>query len=924
MDEAQFLEELKQDFFNEAQTLIESLEANVLIVEKDPTNHEAINEIFRVAHTIKGGSATLDLDRIARFTHEMENFLEEVRSGNVQLNPNFIDLLLKSIDIVKTLLAASYSNREEPEGYETDVIELLKKAAVKEETPMAEAVSEKPSSGLPSRQARLNLNEYERYVIKKAPSEGDTVYEVFVKFDNNNPMKAVSGLQIHSQLKDISEILKSVPDIDELMSDHFYSEVLFLVQSNQSQDVIYQKVYLSDVTELVEVSEFKEDMDEDSEKEIPLDQGITLDSGLIESIQKHLQAGKKVFKILVDFDDENPMRSVSGILFYTMLRTKGDVLISKPSYDEFKEDTFYPKGEFILVTQSDKDDLRNKLYLSDVTKGLKFQAFQRDDESSTPATPSPQVETSLSSEPTAESVPQVPFPDISKEEKVVVEPKVQRPQSPTPARSSSTNPERKPAASVLRVESSRIDDMLNLVGELVIIKASFMQLNDQGSAALDELSGALNQFKINIRQLGNDIDQLIDNQRSNSNHEASGDARKIVTQSTNGDLSDLGKKKEYFKDQLDNFLTFFDSHLPIQKVIQDKLKNSSQGLGRITDDLQESVMKVRMVPISQIFSRFPRLVRDISRNLKKNINLLMEGEETELDKSVIEDLVDPLIHIVRNAVDHGIESPEDRKANGKPEMGTVLLKAAHEGNTVTITVKDDGKGLALERIRKKAIESNLIDAGQELSSDELANLIFHPGLTTAKEVTSLSGRGVGMDVVKKKIENLGGMVEIITTQGQGSQFTIKIPLTLAIIQALLVKVQDYIYSIPINSVIETLRVGPEDIEILENSEVIRVREEVLSLVHLDQLFKHRKDRRDDDFFYVIVVGTSGRKIGIGVDNLVGEQDVVIKPLNNKYTNVLGIAGATILGDGQVSLVVDVTGLFNLIASERKNLLTVSK
>ncbi len=302
----------------------------------------------------------------------------------------------------------------------------------------------------------------------------------------------------------------------------------------------------------------------------------------------------------------------------------------------------------------------------------------------------------------------------------------------------------------------------------------------------------------------------------------------------------------------------------------------------------------------------------------------MEGEETELDKSVIEDLVDPLIHIVRNAVDHGIESPEERKANEKPEMGTVLLKADHEGNTVTITVKDDGRGLSLEKIRKKAIESNLIDAGQDLSNDEIANLIFHPGLTTAKEVTSLSGRGVGMDVVRKKIENLGGVVEIITTKGEGSTFTIKIPLTLAIIQALLVQVQDYIYSIPINSVIETLRVGPEDIEILENSEVIRVREEVLSLVHLDQLFKHRKGEREDDFFYVIVVGTSGRKIGIGVDNLVGEQDVVIKPLNNKYTNVLGIAGATILGDGQVSLVVDVTGLFNLIASERKNLLTVSQ
>ncbi len=920
MDEAQFLEELKQDFFNEAQTLIESLEANVLIVEKDPSNNEAINEIFRVAHTLKGGSATLDLDRVASFTHEMENLLEEVRSGNIPLTPNLVDLLLKSIDIVKTLIAASQSNKEEPAGYETEVIELLKKASIlkKEETPIQKVSSGKPSAVSPSRQDKLNLNEYERYIIKKASSEGDNVYEVFVKFDTNNPMKAVSGLQIHSQLKEVSEILKSMPDIDDLMSDHFYSEVLFLIQSNQNKNAIYQKVFLSDVTELVEVNEFKEDIEEDDKEEILTDTGLALDPELIQSIQKHLQDGKKVFKILVDFDDDNPMRSVSGILFYTMLRTKGDVLVSKPTYDEFKEDMFYPKGEFILVTQSDKNDLKNKLYLSDVTKNLKFQAFQKDDTSEAPQ--------DVTSPTPAERTTPAPFPGIDKKERPAEEPIGQIPQSqsPTSSRSGSNSPERKPAASVLRVESSRIDDMLNLVGELVIIKASFMQLNDQASAALDDIGGALNQYKVIIRQLANEIEQLIDSKSPNGTHSDTERNQGLMIQSTDEHLSDPEKRKEYFKEQLDGLLSFFDSHLPIQKVIQDKLKNSSQSMGRITDDLQESVMKVRMVPISQIFSRFPRLVRDISRNLKKNINLLMEGEETELDKSVIEDLVDPLIHIVRNAVDHGIESPEERKANEKPEMGTVLLKADHEGNTVTITVKDDGKGLSLEKIRAKAIESNLIDPSQELSNEELANLIFHPGLSTAQEVTSLSGRGVGMDVVRKKIENLGGMVEIITTQGQGSTFTIKIPLTLAIIQALLVQVQDFIYSIPINSVIETLRVGPEDIEILENSEVIRVREEVLSLVQLDQLFKHRKDERKDDFFYVIVVGTSGRKIGIGVDNLVGEQDVVIKPLNSKYTNVLGIAGATILGDGQVSLVVDVTGLFNLIASERRNLLTVGK
>jgi len=326
-----------------------------------------------------------------------------------------------------------------------------------------------------------------------------------------------------------------------------------------------------------------------------------------------------------------------------------------------------------------------------------------------------------------------------------------------------------------------------------------------------------------------------------------------------------------------------------------------------------------MVPINQIFSRFPRLIRDISKNLKKEINLVMKGEETELDKSVIEDLVDPLIHIVRNAVDHGIETPIDRESQGKPPAGTIELSAEHEGNTVSITIKDDGKGLSLQKIKQKAIDNQLIAPNQELSREELMNLIFQPGFSTADSVTALSGRGVGMDVVRKKIENLGGIVKINSEEGIGSSFSIKIPLTLAIIQALLVQVDKYIYSIPINSVIETLRIGPEDIEILENTQVIRVREEILSLVPLNRLFKHKSIDSADDYFYVIVVGTSDKKIGLGVDNLVGEQDIVIKPLNNQYTSVQGIAGATILGDGQVSLVLDIHGLFNLIATQKKHL-----
>ncbi len=938
MDDAQFLEELKKDFFEEAQTLIESLEANILIVEKEPTNEEAINEIFRAAHTLKGGSSTLDLDRIAQFTHEMENLLDEVRSGNIKLTSDIIDVLLKSIDIVKNLLAASHEDREQPPGYEDEIIKAIKNFAEGGQVQQQAAPqAEEPTQ--PKKKLELVFNEYERYLIKNAYNEGHTVYEVYVVLNKNNPMKTVSGLQIHSQLKEIADILKSAPDIDDLMSDQFYEEVVFIIQSNLTASDIHQKVFISDVTDFVEINEFKEDIEEEAEQLKKSENKLIISEEDQIQIISHLQTDKRVFKINVLFDDENPMRSVSGVLFYTMLRTRGDILKSLPSYEDFKKDTFYPRGEFILITDCSVEELKQKLYLSDVTKELKFQEFKKPDSQEAPAqAPAPpKIDTPAqikeqeppmaqpSPEPVVDAVA-FSAPTKTSSIETVVQPTVKPINLPKPAQAQPApasvpdGPEKdkRQLTSVLRVESSRIDDMLNLVGELVIIKASFTQSNDDGARLLEEFIGSVNNFKGIIRQYEGEINELIEKSGGNG---SANSKNMMTTESPNAKRGEfnLTKFKEEFKEKIDVITNHFDSLLPQYRVVQEKLKSSSQNLTRITDDLQESVMKVRMVPVNQIFSRFPRLVRDISKNLKKDINLQMYGEDTELDKSVIEDLVDPLIHIVRNAVDHGIEPPEERKQTSKNPTGTIELRAEHEGNTVVITIQDDGRGLNLEKIKQKAITNKLIEPNQEISETELINLIFHAGFSTATEVTSLSGRGVGMDVVRKKIENIGGVVEIESEQSKGSRFSIKIPLTLAIIQALLVQVSDYVYSIPINSVIETLRIGPEDIEVLENTEVIRVREEILSLIQLDRLFKHRHTPREDEFFYVIVVGISGKKVALGVDNLVGEQDVVIKPLNNRYTSVPGIAGATILGDGQVSLVLDVGGIFSLIANQRKQL-----
>ncbi|MDR2102713.1 MAG: chemotaxis protein CheA, partial [Treponema sp.] len=372
-------------------------------------------------------------------------------------------------------------------------------------------------------------------------------------------------------------------------------------------------------------------------------------------------------------------------------------------------------------------------------------------------------------------------------------------------------------------------------------------------------------------------------------------------------IKDIRKK---ISEEYGDIFSLFDGFETSVKTNVGKFRSTSQNLGRITGELQEGVMRIRMVPISQIFSRFPRLVRDLSKSLNKKINLVIEGEETELDKSVIEDLLDPIMHSVRNSIDHGIESQEERRAAGKPEEGMVLLKAANEGNMIIIEISDDGKGIDVEAVKNKAVERGLISPNKVLTDVEAFNLIFEAGFSTAKTITSISGRGVGLDVVRRQIEKLNGTVTVSSERGKGTKFTIKLPLTLAIIQGLLVRVGTEIYSIPITSVIESLRLKPEDIRMIDNYEVFNIRNDVISLLRLNRLFGIKTEEHQD-YNFVVIVGTAEKKMGFMVDSLIGEEDVVIKPLRDQYTNSPGIAGASILGDGSVSLIIDVGQLLEL-------------
>ena len=336
------------------------------------------------------------------------------------------------------------------------------------------------------------------------------------------------------------------------------------------------------------------------------------------------------------------------------------------------------------------------------------------------------------------------------------------------------------------------------------------------------------------------------------------------------------------------------------------LMETLEQMDRVTGDLQNIVMKVRMVPVSAVFNRFPRMVRDVSKELGKEINLTIEGEETELDRTVIDEIGDPIMHLLRNSLDHGVESPDAREAKGKPRVGEVGLIARHEGNNVVIMITDDGAGIDANKIRRKAVEKGMItqDEADRLDDTDAVRLIFLPGFSTAEQITDISGRGVGMDVVRSKIEALSGHVDVETHIDEGSIFKIKLPLTLAIIQAMLVRVQEEMYAIPLTSIDSTVNIEPTDIQTIQNKEVIVLRGEIIPIVRMEEALQvpHVKDSEE---LFVVVVHAGEAKAGIVVDNLIGQQEIVIKTLGNLFAGLKLFGGATVLGDGRVALILDV-------------------
>lgn len=448
----------------------------------------------------------------------------------------------------------------------------------------------------------------------------------------------------------------------------------------------------------------------------------------------------------------------------------------------------------------------------------------------------------------------------------------------------------------------------------------FVSKVEEGSLK-DELNNISEIDNINITNIDSLSFQESTNFAKEKAQDPSSDSKEIFKKETKSGKtnrnSKVGKTVRVDIDRLDNLMNLV-SELIIIKTRMDDLSETSnrenmteaiEYLERITTSLHDAVMKVRMVPIERVFNRFPRMVRDLSKELNKEINLQMSGEDTEVDRTVIDEIGDPLIHIIRNSIDHGIETPDERVKHGKSKEGTVILKAYPDGNNVVIEVVDDGRGMNANMIKTKAIEKGIIteQEGKLLTEEETFTLLFTPGFSTSEEISDISGRGVGLDVVKSKIESINGAIEINSKVNKGTEFIIRIPLTLAIIQALLVKLGNEIYAVPLSSITEITSITKESIRNIQGQEIFLYRGKTIPIVRLNKLMKVESTETTDENV-VVVVRKGEKQAGLVVDDLIGQQEIVIKSLGKYLSNIKYLSGATILGNGNISLILDVNSL----------------
>ncbi|RBO83243.1 chemotaxis protein CheA [Marinomonas aquiplantarum] len=762
-------EEILQDFLVEAGEILEQLSEQLVDLEQNPDDKPLLNAIFRGFHTVKGGAGFLQLTALVDCCHYAENVFDILRNGQRQIDSDLMDTVLQALDAVNEMFDVVRAGGE-PEPADPELIATLSTYA----TPP----TEEELAGEVEEEAEVVEESVPEEAEVETPSSDDKQEsDASVDISDDEFENLLDALGDDSAPEQAAS--ESAPASDDDITEDEFDALLDQLHGGSAPGV----------------NEEAKDTAPQANDSAPESDEITEDE----------------FEQLLDSLHGESAPGVDDAKASTDQPAKDD----KTSASEPKADSAPANGESDLITEDEFESLLDSLQAKESEQKAQAKASPASEEK-------PKVEPKKAEPAKPKASPAAP--------KAAPKPKAAAKEADAPAKEKTANAPVTQEATV-RVDTKRLDDIMNMVGELVLVRNRLVRLGLQSE---DESMG------------------------------------KAVA-----------------------------------------------NLDVVTGDLQNAVMKTRMQPIKKVFGRFPRVVRDLARNMKKEVNLVLKGEETDLDKNLVEALADPLVHLVRNSVDHGVESPEKREANGKARMGTVILSAEQEGDHILLSIEDDGAGMDPDVLRKKAVEKGLMDtdAAERLSDDEAFNLIFAPGFSTKVEITDVSGRGVGMDVVKTKISQLNGTLDIKSVLGQGSRFIIKVPLTLAIMPTLMVTLSDQAFAFPLVSVNEIFHLDLKKTNIVDGQQVVVIRGKTLPIFHLKSwLVKGTKTDENPSEAHVVVVQVGMNEVGFVVDQLVGQEEVVIKPLGKMLQGTAGMAGATITGDGRIALILDVPSMLKSYAS----------
>ncbi|ACX72125.1 CheA signal transduction histidine kinase [Methanocaldococcus vulcanius M7] len=943
------MEEYLEIFAEEAEEHIQTINECLLELEKDPSNLDLINQIFRSAHTIKGGARTVGLSHISDLTHHMEDILDYVRNGQIPVTSEIIDLLFKCLDALETMLEEVKSGETETSVDVDSIINEIKQ--MKEKYLSGQGGSEQKE-----KVEKGEKKEEEQKSEEKTEEKKETKKIKKVKIKYKNPKTTVKIKKIIKEKEEaeksgeesveIEEIIGSInksveifytltdivndPDLKPLLEKirdfvNKISEKKLKINENVLETLKYITKVLEDIARGLEqgktvkevginieevnkkIEEAESSSQEEVEKEIEIE--VELDhekfdlSEFVDIIREKIEQGWKLFHLKAKVEDNCPLKSARLSMILTRLKNIGEILLSIPTEGELKEQS-YEELDVMFLSDKNIEEIKKEVenvpeidYVAVAEVEIEFEEEE--------------IETQEDVEVEEEVVPDAYKIVVILDDECLL---------------------RAVRAYMVIKELQNIGEIVKTIPDIEAIQNGdfnglkftvFLKLKE--GYEVDDIKEVIMRVpEIKDVQITSPDEKEEKKEEEQKSEEKTEEKKETKEQSKPAPKKPSTKKEEKKSSQtiriniekLDKLMNLVGELVITRanfsqianKYQLKELNNAINRLSMLINELQEEVMAMRMIPVAYVFNRFPRMVRDLAKALGKEVEFIMEGTDIELDRTVLDELAEPLVHLIRNALDHGIEPPEEREKVGKPRKGTLKLIAQRERDHVNIIVEDDGRGIDPEVIRRKAIERGLIteEEAKKLSDHEIINLIFMPGFSTADKVSDVSGRGVGMDVVKTKIESLGGTVVVYSEKGKGTRVVLKLPLTMAIITALLMKLDEQIYAIPITSVLDVTMINRSDIKNIEGTNAIIYRDEIIPVIWLKDFLGMPYLGEEEDELTIVVIERSGGKLGVVVDEVIGREDIVVKSLTGILKNIPGLAGATILGDGRVALILDLS------------------